>query len=204
MKRIRRIFVSGLLAIIPMAITFALLYWIVSKADNLLRDPITRILGSYIPGMGLLALVICIFVIGLLTSNVLGRWIMKRVNKLFSSVPLIKSIYSSILQILQTFTNSGKKSFSKVVIISFPSPETQSIGFITNEEVEIQGGRHAAVFVPTTPNPSNGFLLIVPEDAYEIVDIPVEQALKMIVSMGTLIPDHLGIQAAPSLRTDTD
>ncbi len=95
---------------------------------------------------------------------------------------------------MQTFTNATGKSFSKVVTVSFPSPETKSIGFITNEEVTMKGTNMAAVFVPTTPNPSNGFLLLVPEDSYEVLDIPVDQALRMIVSMGTLLPDHLSVK----------
>ncbi|MCF7941529.1 MAG: DUF502 domain-containing protein [Spirochaetia bacterium] len=194
MKRIRKIFLSGLFAIIPLVITFALLYWLISKADNILRIPITSLLGMYIPGLGMITLIIIIFLIGLLTSNVLGSWIMKKVDRLFSSLPLIKSVYSSILQIMQTFTNATGKSFSKVVTVSFPSPETKSIGFITNEEVTMKGTNMAAVFVPTTPNPSNGFLLLVPEDSYEVLDIPVDQALRMIVSMGTLLPDHLSVK----------
>jgi uncharacterized membrane protein len=194
MKRIRKIFLSGLFAIIPLVITFALLYWLISKADNILRVPITSLLGMYIPGLGMITLIIIIFLIGLLTSNVLGSWIMKKVDRLFSSLPLIKSVYSSILQIMQTFTNATGKSFSKVVTVSFPSPETKSIGFITNEEVTMKGTLMAAVFVPTTPNPSNGFLLLVPEDSYEVLDIPVDQALRMIVSMGTLLPDHLSVK----------
>ncbi len=194
MKRLRKIFLSGLFAIIPLVITFALLYWLISKADNILRIPITSLLGMYIPGLGMITLIIIIFLIGLLTSNVLGSWIMKKVDRLFSSLPLIKSVYSSILQIMQTFTNATGKSFSKVVTVSFPSPETKSIGFITNEEVTMKGTNMAAVFVPTTPNPSNGFLLLVPEDSYEVLDIPVDQALRMIVSMGTLLPDHLSVK----------
>ncbi len=90
MKRLRKIFLSGLFAIIPLVITFALLYWLISKADNILRIPITSLLGMYIPGLGMITLIIIIFLIGLLTSNVLGSWIMKKVDRLFSSLPLIK------------------------------------------------------------------------------------------------------------------
>ncbi len=190
MKHIRKIFISGLIAIIPISITLVLIFWFVSKADSLLRYPITSLLGTYIPGAGFMALIIGIFIIGLLANNVLGRWVIKQVDRMFTHVPLIRTIYSSILQIMQMFRNSSGKSFLKVVILSFPTSDTQSIGFITNENVTIRGERKSSVFVPTTPNPSNGFLLIVPEDAYEVLDIPVDQALKMIVSMGTLIPDQ--------------
>lgn len=194
MRRIKKLFISGLLAIIPIALTFFLLYYIISSADRILRGPITSLLGTYIPGLGFIALVVIIFLTGLFTSNVIGSWVMRQINTLLSRAPLVKSIYGSLLQILQTFTISKNKSFSKVVILTFPSPNTRSIGFITNEEVHLEGSGYASIFVPTTPNPTNGFLLIVPESDYEVLDIPVDQALKMIVSMGTLLPDHLGIK----------
>ncbi len=191
MKKIRRLFISGLLAIIPIALTFYLLFWLVKSADNILKIPIEALLGTYYPGMGFLSLIIFIFLVGLLTSNVLGRWVMKVINNSLSKAPLIKNIYGSLLQIMQTFTNGKNKSFSKVVVVNFPNAVTKSVGFITNEEISFGEEELVSVFIPTTPNPSNGFLIMVKKGDYTEVNIPVDQALKMIVSMGTLLPEHL-------------
>ncbi len=191
MKRIRRLFVSGLLAIIPIALTFYLLFWLVSSADNILRIPIESLLGTYFPGMGFFSLIIIIFLVGLFTSNVLGRWVMKLINNSLSKAPLIKNIYGSLLQIMQTFTKGKNKSFSKVVVVNFPNEVTKSVGFITNEEITFSHEELVSIFIPTTPNPSNGFLIMVKKGDYTEVTIPVDQALKMIVSMGTLLPEHL-------------
>ncbi len=191
MKRIRRLFLSGLLAIIPIAITFYLLFWLLRSADNILRNPIEHLLGTYYPGMGFASLLIIIFLIGLFTNNVLGRWFMNLINTILNRAPLINSIYGSVSQIMKTFASDKNRSFSKVVLVDFPNPDTKSIGFITNEDITFSGSQLVSVFIPTTPNPSNGFLIMVRADQYTEVDIPVDQALKMVVSMGTLLPDHL-------------
>ncbi len=203
-KKIRKTFISGLLILIPIALTFTLIFWFISKTDSILRTPITSLLGTYIPGLGILTLLLVIFLTGLLTNNLLGRWIMKKVNNILTSLPLIKSIYGSILQILQTFTSSSNKSFSKVVMVPFPSQHTKSIGFITNDNVTVSGQQMASVFIPTTPNPSNGFLILVAPDDYEEIDMPVDQALKVVVSLGTLIPSHLKISTDETTSRSDD
>lgn len=191
MKHLRKIFLAGLFTILPLAVTFFLIYWLVSKADAILRTPITSILGTYIPGLGFFTLLAVIFLTGLLTNNLLGRWVMRQIEKILNKLPIIKNLYGSISDIQKTFSDNPSKSFSQVALIDYPLKGTKSMGFIANKEVHMNGELYYSVFVPTAPNPTNGFLLFLKEDEIELLDIPVDVAIKMVISMGTFKPEKL-------------
>ncbi len=188
MKYFRKIFLTGLLSLLPLGITVYLLYWLVSSLDSLLKEIILSFTDFYIPGLGFLSAVLLIFAAGLFASNVLGKWFLRQLEKILSKVPIVNTIYGSVADIQKTFANNPSKRFSKVVLIDYPLKGTKSMGFIASDEVLLNENKKVSVFVPTTPNPTNGFLLFLNHDDIEILDLPVDSAIKMIVSMGTYQP----------------
>ncbi len=188
MKSVKKIFLTGLFTLLPVAVTGYLLYWLFSTLDASLKVVIQSLLGFYVPGLGFISIVIIIFLVGIFASNVMGSWIIRQAERVLNRVPIIKNIYGSVSDIQKTFSNNPSKQFSQVVLIDYPLKGTKSMGFIAREDVMFNGERRVSVFVPTTPNPTNGFLLFFPPDEIEKLDIPVDVAIKMIISMGTYQP----------------
>jgi len=190
-KRIRRIFFTGLFTVLPLALTVYLIYWLISSLDDLLRVAITSLLGFYVPGLGFFSIIILIFLVGLFANNIIGRWLIRQSEKILGRLPIVKNVYGSISDIQKTFTNNPTKQFSQVVLIDYPLEGTKSMGFIAREDVKFNEETKVSVFVPTTPNPTNGFLLFLPRDKVQFLDIRVDVAIKMIVSMGTFQPEEI-------------
>ncbi len=184
-------FLRGLFTLLPLAVTFYLLFWLISSLDSLVKQIILLFTDFYIPGMGFILALVIIFTVGVLASNFLGRWFIKISELILSRVPIVKNIYGSISDIQKTFTNNPKKRFTKVVLIDYPLKGTKSMGFIASDEVLLNDDKRVSVFVPTTPNPTNGFLLFLNKEDIILLDIPVDTAIKMIVSMGTYQPERL-------------
>ncbi|MBN1624364.1 MAG: DUF502 domain-containing protein [Clostridia bacterium] len=191
MKLIRKWFLSGIAILLPVGLTAFVLVWIFNLLDGILRGIVSKIFGKEIPGLGLLILFIIIFIVGMLTSNFVGGKIAGWFEKLVGKIPLIKTVYNPIRKITSGLSSDKNESFKKVVLIEFPKAGTKSIGFITNSDFSICGTDKLSVFIPTTPNPTNGFLVLVEKDDVEILDITVNEGLNMVVSMGSAIEGDL-------------
>lgn len=185
-KKIQNTFLAGLAVILPLGVTFFVLVWILAKVDSLLSGLLKGLLGFYIPGMGFVAVVILIFLTGMVVSNVLGKKIHQWVERIFYKIPVVKLIYSTTKEIFGAVSKNNNHSFTKVVLVEFPNKGVHSIGFITNEQVAFCKEGKICIFIPTTPNPTNGFLIFLPKDDVEILDMPVDQGLKLVVSMGSV------------------
>jgi uncharacterized membrane protein len=149
------------------------------------------ILGRKIPGLGLLVFVALVITIGMLTSNLFGRKIAQWGESLLSKIPLINIIYNPIKDVVTTLSNNKSKSFQKVALVEFPSKGIKSIGFVTNSSFTIDGEEKLSVFIPTTPNPTNGFLVIMEKSDVTLLDIPIDEGIKMVVSMGSVMKDSI-------------
>lgn len=191
MKLIRKWFLSGIAILLPVGLTAFVLVWIFNLLDGILKGLISNIFGKEIPGLGLLLLLVIIFVVGLLTSNFIGSKIAGWLEKLVSKIPLIKTVYNPIRKITSGLSSDKNESFKKVVLIEFPKEGTKSIGFITNSDFSIKGEDKISVFIPTTPNPTNGFLVLVDKADVEILDVTVNEGLNMVVSMGSAFEGDL-------------
>ncbi len=189
MKQIKKIFLTGLLTLLPLAVTFYLLFWMITGMDSLAKHVITAFTDFYVPGLGFISTVVIIFLVGLFSNNFLGKWFIRQFERVLSRVPIVKTIYGSISDIQKTFTNNPAKRFSQVVLIDYPLKGTKSMGFIASDEVLLNKEKRVSVFVPTTPNPTNGFLLFLDKEDITMLDIPVDTAIKMIISMGTYQPN---------------
>ena len=189
MKKIRdafkKYFITGLLVIIPIWATYYVLSGLLGVIDNLLGDLPGYLLGLKFPGLGIITLILFVLIIGMLSANYIGKNLVRYSDTLMQRVPLVRGIYSTMKKIMETF--SMKHNFHGVGLVEYPRKGCYSVGFITGglqgEQLGMAGG-FMTVFVPTTPNPTAGFLLILPEAEVQRLDMTVEQGMKFIVSLG--------------------
>lgn len=191
LKKVRRILITGILVLIPITITISIIWWVVFKVDSFFATPVRAVTGKSYVGLGIIMTLAIVFIIGLLATNYFGEKIIKSFEKAISKVPIVNMIYASIKQIQDSIVfKKGQKAFKRTVAIQYPTKGIRCLGFVTAEApAEVQrfiGQKATCVFIPTTPNPTSGMLVIVPECDLEYLDMPVDAAVKIIVSGGIL------------------
>jgi len=182
---IKRRILAGLIALMPIMAT----YWIIRLLFdflNRLAEPLLKLVGIEIPGLGIILTILFIFIIGLFVTNVLGRTILKWSEIVVARVPIVSTIYNSIKQITGAFSGTAAKSFQRVILIEYPRKGLWTMAFVTNESKNKKGDIFYHLFVPTTPNPTSGVFIIVPKKDAIHPDISVESGLRTIVSGGIL------------------
>ncbi len=191
--KIRNYFLTGVVVLIPIAISVYLVIFIVNLSAKLLPDEVNPnyYLPYNIPGVEILIAFIIITIIGGLSVSFIGKKLLQLINDLFKRIPVLRTIYSAVVQMIETFTKS-KDNKKSVVLIEYPKKGTYAIGFATKENtgtIKKKTGKELInVFVPTTPNPTSGFLLMFPKEDVIYLDISFEEASKFIVSAGTTNP----------------
>lgn len=192
MKRIKHYFLRGLFSLLPVVATIYITYFLFNLMDNFLGTRIELLVGRRMPGIGIIASVILIFVAGFIVSNVMGGKLFHLGERLLRKVPFISRIYNAVKQVVDAFSLQGKSVFSQVVLIEYPRKGTYAVGFLTGEcKGEVQSktaARLMNVFIPTTPNPTSGYLILVPDNEITSMDMTVEEGLKLIVSAGVVVP----------------
>ena len=202
--RLRAYFFAGILVTTPLAATFIVAWWFVGvvddyivpmipvgwNPDHYLKETVGLEIG--LPGLGLVVLIIFITLIGALTAGFLGRLILTIGERILARMPVIRSVYSAIKQILETVLKQQSKAFRQAVLIEYPRRGIWAVGFITGTtEGEVQSltmQEVVNVFLPTTPNPTSGFLLFVPRKDIVLLSMSVEEAVKMVISGGIVTP----------------
>lgn len=190
-RKLRRQFLAGIIVVLPIGATILILAWIFVNVDNILQPVIGRILGRTIPGVGFGITVVLIYLTGVFASNFVGRRLIRYGESLLAKVPVVRPLYSGIKQILESFSTPGTTGVMQVVLIEFPRKGIRTIGFVTNELSGEPGKKLLSIFIPTSPNPTSGFLEIVNEGEIIRTDISVDDALKMIVSAGRVTPKEV-------------
>ena len=197
MKRIRRYLVAGILVWAPLAVTYWLLKIVVGIMDQTLewipeRYRPEELLGIPIPGLGVILTVIVLLLTGILAANFVGRAFVGGWESLLGRVPVVRSIYSAAKNFAEMVFSDSSQSFKNVLLIEYPRKGLYSLAFQTSTNLgEVQGRTGEEVvccFVPTTPNPTSGFIIIVPKKDITVLDMEVDEALKMIISLGVVIP----------------
>jgi uncharacterized membrane protein len=193
----KKYFITGLLVLVPLFITLWVLSTLIHTMDqSLLLLPEAwqpkKLLGFNVPGLGALLTLLIIFVTGLVATNIFGQQLIVLWESFLSRVPFVKSIYSSVKQVSDTlFSNSGN-AFRKAVLVQFPRDGSWTIAFITGtpggDVLNHLHGDYISVYVPTTPNPTGGYFLMLPKADVIELDMSVDEALKYIISMGTVAP----------------
>lgn len=196
MGKLKTYFITGIFAILPLAATIFAVNWLFNVTDDLAVDFVALITGRRIKGLGVLSLVILVFLAGLFTTNVLGRTLLNYGEALISRVPIAGAIYRTVKQILDAFS-TDKNAFQRVVMLEYPRRGIYAFGFVTGtsegvfDESNPGNERLINVFLPTTPNPTSGFLLLVPETDVIPVNLSVEEGIKLIISGGVITPQSV-------------
>ena len=196
MNKLKSWIISGILVSLPLVLTFYIISGVINFFDNLiLNNSISQkfiILDvlTKIPGSGLIITALSMLLIGFITTNFLGKYFLYLTEKLLNKIPLVRTIYSTFKQIFETILSQKSNSFKEVVLIEYPRKDCWTLAFITSEtKGEIQNKTTSdvvSIFVPTTPNPTSGFLLFVPKSDVIHLDMKPEIAMKLIVSGGVI------------------
>jgi uncharacterized membrane protein len=195
----KKYFITGLLVIIPIWATYYVLSALLSVIDGMLGDMPGYLLGLKFPGLGIITLIIIVLLVGVLSANYLGTRLVRYSDQLMQRVPLVRGVYSTVKQIMETF--SVKHNFHGVALVEYPRKGCYSMGFMTGElrgETLGLSGRFITVFVPTTPNPTAGFLLLLPEAEVKQLTLSVDQGMKFIISIGLVPLSDLDMQKLKS------
>jgi uncharacterized membrane protein len=196
----RKYFITGLLILVPLAITAWVLNLVISTMDQSLLFVPERwqphtLFGFDIPGLGTLLTVVIVFLTGLLTNNLVGNYVLRVWEKLLKRIPLVNSLYSSVKQVSDTLLSSSGNAFRKAVMIPYPHQNSYTIAFLTGTPGgDVKNhlvGDYVSVYVPTTPNPTSGFFLMMARKDVVELDMTVDAALKYIVSMGVVSPEDV-------------
>lgn len=194
---LRRYFIAGLMVWVPLGITFLVMRVLIDLMDqSLLLLPRgwrpEALLGMEIPGVGAVLTVLVVFVTGVIAANFLGRKLVSIWERMLSGIPLVRSIYAAVKQVAETIFSSSGEAFRKVLLVEYPRKGIWTIGFQTGNPVgEVQRKTEqevVTVFIPTTPNPTSGFIIMVPREDVQVLDMPVEDGLKFIMSLGVVNP----------------
>lgn len=201
LKRLRTFFVAGLIAITPAAVTYLVLRWLFLTVDGFFGTPLEayfqRRLGFHVPGTGLLATVLIVLVVGILATNLVGRRLLAYLEGWLQKLPVVRSVYATMRQITDAFWKQDQNAFKRVVLVEYPRRGSWAVGFVTGEvpasrfDMEAPDGLLYNVFLPTTPNPTSGFLLMLPASEVKLLDISVEDGLKLVISGGVVVPESL-------------
>ena len=191
-RRMRNYFLTGLIVLLPAVISIFVLWRLFTGLDRILGRYVELWLGYRVPGVGLVALILIIITIGAVASNFIGRRLIRIGEGIVSRIPIIRWIYRTTKQLFSTLLAERSTSFRKVVLINYPYRGMYSMAFQTSEtagpvEDAVGGRRLVTLFLPTTPNPTSGFFLLVPEDDVIPLDISVNEGLKYIISAGALV-----------------
>ena len=197
-RRIRRYIVAGLLVWVPIGATIVVVAFLIDLMDRLLFliPPPYRpeaLLGFRIPGLGAVLALVVVILTGMLVANLIGRRMVNSYEALVARIPLVRAVYGAVKRFTELVLSDSSKSFKKVLLIQYPRKGVYSLCFQTSEhppEPESRIGREmTTVFLPTTPNPTSGFMLVVPAEDVQELDMSVEEALKMIISLGVVVPE---------------
>lgn len=216
MSAVRKWLVAGLLVVVPVAITVSVLQWIVGTLDRTLEilpeswQP-DRLIGFHIPGFGVLLTLLILLGIGATASNFMGKKLVLWGDRLVSRIPVVRSIYSSVKQVSDTLFSPGGNAFRKAVLVQWPRPDVWTIAFVTGtpggEVTRYLVGDYLSVYVPTTPNPTGGYFVMLRKSDCVELKMSVDEALKYVISMGVVVPSSRSItDSAPAMvvRSSTE
>ena len=198
MNALRKWFLSGLLVIVPVVITFLVLEWVVSLLDQTLQIlPMAwhpdRVLGVHIPGFGVILTLVILLVVGATVSNFIGKKLVQWGDAVVTRIPVVRSIYSSVKQVSDTLFSENGNAFRKAVLVQWPREGIWTVAFVTGAPggdvaTYLREDEFLSVYVPTTPNPTGGYFVMLRKSECVELNMSVDEALKYVVSMGVVVP----------------
>ncbi len=194
MRFFKRYFITGLLIWIPLIITVWVINLLIGTLESIVPSFLSSrsLFGVQLPGFQLVLVLLVVFLTGLLGANIIGQALVARWEMLLGRIPLVRSIYNSVKQVSDTVLAPHGQAFREAVLVQYPRPGSWTIAFLTGapsgEVATRLGGDYVSVYVPTTPNPTSGFFLMMPRGDVQFLDMTVDAALKYVISMGVVAP----------------
>ncbi|MCU0304755.1 MAG: DUF502 domain-containing protein [Thermoanaerobaculales bacterium] len=201
---VRRRFAVGFLVVFPMVVTLFFARFMFGLLDRWFRPISERLFGKEIPGLGFALFIVGLFILGILATNIFGGRLLAAFERRIDGIPLLSPVYQGARQITEAIQIRGSTEFRKVVLVDFPRDGMKSVGFVTREFAHptvFADEPSALVFVPTTPNPTTGFLVALPQRELEVLEITVEEGVKLLISGGLLTPAQLLVGRTGAVRT---
>lgn len=214
-KALKKYLITGILVWLPIAVTVWVITYIVSASDRLLQllpakwQPVS-LLGFNIPGLGVIVAVVVLFATGLFGANVLGRQIIAAWDNMLGRIPVVKSIYSSVKKVSESLFSDNSRSFKTPVLVPFPQPGIWTVAFVSGSLADAvarslgNGEEYLSVYVPTTPNPTGGYYVMVKKSDVRELDMSVDDALKYVISLGMVMPDALPAKTLPDTQRPSE
>ena len=201
-NRVKNYLLTGVIVTAPVAITvymsYHLVVWINSVTSHLIPQQwkIGNFVPYAVPGLGLVLLITALMLVGMLTTGYVGKFFVKLWERIIRKMPVVSSFYSLMKQIFETFLSQKSRSFSEVVLVQYPRKDLWTIAFVSKDETggevaDKVGQKMLSIYVPTTPNPTSGFLIFVPENDVIKLDMSVEDGIKYVLSCGIVTPEEL-------------
>ncbi|MBS0327100.1 MAG: DUF502 domain-containing protein [Proteobacteria bacterium] len=207
----KRYLIAGLIVWVPLGITIWVIHWLLSSLDQILLVLPTslqprQLFGFDIPGLGVVVAFVILFLTGVVAANFFGQRLIRAWESMLGRIPFVKSIYSSVKQVSDTLFSGRGNAFRKALLVEFPRPGCWTIGFLTGTPApavtSYLADEHVSVYVPTTPNPTGGYFVMIPKSQVHELDMTVDEALKYIISMGVVAPrSGLRPPRTPALRS---
>lgn len=191
----RRLFLAGLLVVVPIILTFLILRLLFRTIDGLLAPLVTELIGRELPGVGLLATIVLVFLAGFFISSVFGSRLYSIGELLFIKTPLVRTVYGGAKQLMEAMFLPSGKAFKQVVLVEYPRKGAWAIGFVGGE-LAVERKQLISVFVPSTPTPFTGFVVNYPPEEVVSLPISVEEGIKFVVSGGIVAPDEIKASGA--------
>lgn len=190
--RFRRVMLAGLVVLVPATLTVAVLFWMFRTLDGVLGPAITQLTGREVPGLGLLATLLVVFFLGLISRNVFGNRLVGAAEGLVQRIPIARSLYGASKGVLASLVDRPADAFKRVVLFEYPRRGLWSIGFVTGSlRRQAEAAPDAdllTVFLPTSPNPTSGYLILVPREETTELPFSVEEGIRLVISGGILRP----------------
>jgi uncharacterized membrane protein len=217
---VKKYLIAGLLVWLPLAVTI----WVLQAVLGLLDGMFAWLLSGsqvvlpaaahasieklrHVPGLGVIVVLLGLLLTGIFATNIVGQWSLRQGHRILSKIPIVKSIYSSVQQVSDTLFSSSGNAFREAVLVQYPRAGSWTIAFVTGKpggETALHlAGDYLSIYVPTTPNPTSGFFLMLPRADVIPLDMTVDEALKYVISMGVVAPGLRRGRAAPALRNPT-
>ncbi len=192
-RQFRASFLTGLAVLVPLFLTFFLLRGVVRILDRVVGGLPAHYLGWQVPGLGVILLLLVIPLVGALSRNFVGRRLVAWGEQLLANIPIVRPVYKGAREVVHAVVGTTEHQFSRVVLVQYPTAGSWAVAFVTGAArgavADPLGEDHLTVFVPTTPNPTSGFLLLVPAAATRPLDLSVEEAMKVVISAGLVLPE---------------
>ena len=195
-KHVRARLLAGILVVVPLWLTYVALRFSFRHIDSFFAPGVKKWFGIAIPGLGFVLLFVFLYAIGVIARNMVGRSLIKFGESILNRIPLVKNIYQATKQLLEKISDPSTLGFQRAVLVEYPRPGLLAIGFVTNRVYDSKSRKtFVAVFIPTTPNPTSGLFELVPEDQVINTNMSIEEAIKIVVSGGLMLPSGFQIRA---------